>query len=165
SREMGLLSHAKANKSGCCVAFGAGTSLKGGRTFFANGRNKDFAIVARDSISGPFDVTQSACLPRFPLGARRTGRAGFATFACHALWACRSLLPSSSLRTGRAWWYRRTLRTSWSLRTGCALWSGGPCSALAAFTSHQQDGDEQCHNYAQSTLGRSKKTRNARGSA
>jgi len=59
----GLLSQAEPNYSGCCAAFGPGGSLEGSRTFLANGRTKYFAIVARDSIAGPFDLTQSACLP------------------------------------------------------------------------------------------------------
>jgi hypothetical protein len=64
-----LLSHAEPNYSGCCATFGPGGSLKGSRTFLANGRNKYFAIIARDSISRPFDVTQSARLPRIALRA------------------------------------------------------------------------------------------------
>jgi len=164
NRQGGLLSNAEANySSDCCAAFGPGSSLKGGRTFLANGRNKYFAISARDSISRPFDVTQGARLPRLTLGAwrsRRTGRTWFAALSCHALWAGRSLLPSTSLGTSRSWRSWRTLRTGWPLRTGCALWSSGTCSALAAFTSGQQDGDEQCHNDAQSTHGRSKRLRN-----
>ena len=64
-----LLSHAEPNYSGCCATFGPGGSLKGSRTFLANGRNKYFAIIASDSISRPFDVTQSACLPRIAFRA------------------------------------------------------------------------------------------------
>ena len=55
--EGGLLSHAEANYSGCCAAFGPGGSLKGSRPFLANSRNKYFGIIARDSVSGPFDLT------------------------------------------------------------------------------------------------------------
>jgi hypothetical protein len=52
----GLFSHAEPDHAGCCATFGPGRSLKGGRTFLASGRYKHFAIAARDSISGPFDV-------------------------------------------------------------------------------------------------------------
>src|SRR5262249_17586830 len=41
-----LLSHAELNYSGCCATFDPGGSLKGSRTFLANGRNKHFAIIA-----------------------------------------------------------------------------------------------------------------------
>jgi len=64
-----LLSHAEPNYSGCCATFGPGGSLKGSRTFLANGRNEYFAIIARDSISRPLDVMQSACLPRIAFRA------------------------------------------------------------------------------------------------
>ena len=72
-----LLSHTEPNYSGCCATFGPGGSLKGSRTFLANGRNKYFAIIASDSISRPFDVTQSACLPRITFRAGRPRRAGW----------------------------------------------------------------------------------------
>ena len=100
-----LLSHADANYSGGC-AFGPGGSLKGGRTFLANSRNKYFAIIARDSVSGSLDVTQEACLSGVTLRAwrsRGTGGARLAALASHALWPRRSLLPSTSLRTGGSW--------------------------------------------------------------
>jgi hypothetical protein len=53
-----LLSHAEPDYSGCC----------------ANGRNKYFAIIARDIR--PFDVTQS-CLPRIALRAWRARKTGW----------------------------------------------------------------------------------------
>ena len=73
-----LLSHAEPNYSGCCATFGPGGSLKGSRTFLANGRNKYFAIIARDGVSRPFDVTQSACLPGIAFRAWRPRRTGWA---------------------------------------------------------------------------------------
>src|SRR5215831_18752660 len=105
-----LLSHAEPNDAGCC----------------ANGRNKYFAIIARDSR--PFDVTQSACLPRIALRAwrpRRTGGAWLAALASHALRAPRALRPSWPLRTGGALWSGGSGWAGQPLWTGCALWSGG----------------------------------------
>jgi hypothetical protein len=69
-----LLSHAEPNYSGCCATFGPGGPLKGSRTFLANGRNKYFALIARDGVSRPFDVTQSACLPGIAFRAWRPRR-------------------------------------------------------------------------------------------
>jgi hypothetical protein len=66
-----LFSHAEPNHA-CCAAFGPG-SLQGR----ANGRNKYLAIIARDSISRPFDVTQSGCLPRIAFRAWRSRRTGW----------------------------------------------------------------------------------------
>ena len=109
-----LLSHAEPNDSGCRGTFGTGGSLKGGRTFLANGRNQDFAIVARDSISGPFDMTQSVCLSRLTFqarGSRRAGGSWFATFPSHALWASGTLLAGASLRTRGSGWTLETRRS------------------------------------------------------
>jgi hypothetical protein len=54
----------------CALGRSAGiASLKRSRTLLANGRDKHFAIVARYSISGSFDITQSACLS-CPVGPR-----------------------------------------------------------------------------------------------
>jgi hypothetical protein len=100
---LALLSYAEPNHASCCGTFRPSRSLKDSRTFFANGRYKHFAIIARDSISGSFDVTQDACLPRLALRARRSRRTG-------ALWACRALLPGTSLWTGGPWGSRRALR-------------------------------------------------------
>jgi hypothetical protein len=146
-----LLPHAEANHAACCVAFGPSGSLKGSRTFFANGGDKRFAIVACDSISRPLDITQSTCLPRLTLRARWSRRTGWARFASGALWACRSLLSGTSLWTSWARRSRRTLRTGWPLRAGGALRTGGSCRALGALASDQQDCDRKCDNGAQST--------------
>src|SRR5262249_54062750 len=111
----GLLSHAEPNYSGCCATFGpGGGSLKGSGTFLADGRNKCFALIARDGISGSFEMTQSACLSGLPLRARRSRRTGgsrFATFASHALWARGTLLAGASLRTGGSGWALGTRRS------------------------------------------------------
>ena len=98
-----LLSHAEPNYSGCCATFGTGGGpLNGSGAFLANGRNQHFALIARDGISGSFDMTQSACLSGLTLRARRSRRTEgslFATFASHALWARGTLLAGASLRT------------------------------------------------------------------
>jgi hypothetical protein len=138
----GLLSHAEPNDAGCRAAFGRRGSLKGSRTFLANGRNKHFAIVARDGISRSFRVAQSACLPGLTLRARWSWRAGRACFTSSALWARRSLLPGTSLWASWARRARRTLRTGWPLRAGSSLRTGRPCRPLTTFTSSQQDGGE-----------------------
>src|SRR5262249_53120060 len=139
AREDRLFPHADANHAACCGAFPPSRSLKGSRTFFANGGDKHFAIVACDSISRPLDITQGACLPRLTLGTRRSRRTGWACFASRALRACRSLLSGTSLWTSWARRSRRTLRAGWPLRTGRALRTGWSCRALGALTSDQQD--------------------------
>jgi hypothetical protein len=140
----GLASRARgdgeSNQAACCTAFGRRGSSKRRRSFLANGRKKYFAIIACDSITGDLNVAQSASLPRLTLRARRSGRTWGACFASDALWARRSLLPSTSLWTS---WTRRsgrTLRTGWPLWTSRALRTGRSCGALAPFTSDQQDG-------------------------
>jgi hypothetical protein len=148
-----LLPHAEANHAACCVAFGPSGSLKGSRTFFANGGDKRFAIVACDSISRALDITQSARLPRITLRARRSRRTGWARFASGALWACRSLLPGTSLRPSWARRSSRPLRAGWSLRAGGALRTGGSCWALGALASDQQDCGGECDNGAHSHAG------------
>ena len=73
--------------------------MKGRRTFLAKGRNKYFAIIARDTVSGLFDVTESACLPRLTLGTRRSLRTDgtrFAALSCYPLRTGGSLLPRAS---------------------------------------------------------------------
>src|SRR5215472_93738 len=101
-----LFSHAEPNYAGCCATFGTGGGpLNGSGTFLANGRNQHFALVARDGISGSFDMTQSACLPGLTLRARRSRRtvgSSFARFTSYALWARRTL------RTGGSDWTLRT---------------------------------------------------------
>jgi hypothetical protein len=150
-REDRLFPHAEANDAACYGAFRPSGSLKGSGTFFANGGDKRFAIVACDSISRPLDITQSTCLPRLTLRARRSRRTGWARFASGALWARRSLLSGTSLWTSWARRSRRTLRTGWPLRAGGALWTGRSCRALGALTSDQQNCGGECDNGAQST--------------
>src|SRR5262245_388399 len=136
-----LLSHAESNYAGCCATFGSAGSLKDCRAFLADGRDKHFAIVARDSISGSLDVAHSACLPRLAFRtwrSRRTGRSRLAPLASHTLWACRPLLTRTSLPTRLSWWSRRTLRTGRPLRAGGALGTGRAGRAgraLGSFTS------------------------------
>ena len=86
--------------------------MNGSGAFLANGRNQHFALIARDGISGSFDMTQSACLSGLTLRARRSRRTVgslFATFASHALWARGTLPTGASLRTGGSGWARRPL--------------------------------------------------------
>ena len=122
-----LLSHAEPNYAGCCATFGTGGGpLNGSGTFLANGRNQHFALIARDGISGAFDMTQSACLPGLTLRARRSSRtvgSPFATFASHALLARGTLLAGASLRTGGSGWALGTRRTGGSGWAGRPLWS------------------------------------------
>src|SRR5262249_38543332 len=130
-----LLSHAESNYAGCCATFGSAGSLKDCRAFLADGRDKHFAIVARDSISGSLDVAHSPCLPRLAFRtwrSRRTGRSRLAPLASHTLWACRPLLTGTSLRTGWSWWSRRTLPTGRPLRAGGALGTGRGGRGLGA---------------------------------
>jgi hypothetical protein len=82
--------------------------LNGSGTFLANGRNKHFALIARDGISGSFNMTQSARLSGLTLRSRRTVGPPFAT---HALWACGTLLAGASLRAGGAGWTLGTGRS------------------------------------------------------
>jgi hypothetical protein len=145
-----LLSHTEADHTGCCATFGSGGSLESSRTFLANSRSKYFAIIARDGISGPLDVTQSACLRRLAFRTRWSRRAGWSRFACSALWARRSLLAGASLRTSWAGWTPRSLCPGWALRASGALWSRWSRRALAPFTSDQQDGGRECDYNAQS---------------
>src|SRR5262245_16110757 len=110
-----LLSHAEPNYAGCCATFGTGGGpLNGGGTFLANSRNQHFALIARDGISGPFDMTQNAWLSGLTLRARRSRRtvgSTFARFASHALWARGTLLAGASLRTGGPSWTLGTRRS------------------------------------------------------
>ena len=95
-----LLSHAEPDYAGCCATFGTGgRPLNGSGTFLANGRNQHFALIARDGISGSFDMTQSA---------RRSRRAVGSPFA---LWAGGTLLTDASLRTGGSDWTLGTRRS------------------------------------------------------
>jgi hypothetical protein len=113
-----LLSHAEPDYAGCCATFGTGgRPLNGSGTFLANGRNQHFALIARDGISGSFDMTQSA------RRSRRTVGSPFARLASHALWACGTLLAGASLRTGGSGWALRTRRTGGSGWAGRPLWS------------------------------------------
>src|SRR5215472_7733249 len=110
-----LFSHAEPDYAGCCATFGTGGGpLNGSGTFLANGRNQHFALIARDGISGAFDMTQSACLSGLTLRARRSRRtvgSAFATFASHALRARGTLLAGASLRTGGSGWTLGTRRS------------------------------------------------------
>jgi hypothetical protein len=73
--------------------------LKGSGAFLANGRNQHFALIARDGISGSFDMAQSA---------RRSRRTVGSPFA---LWARGTLLTGASLRTGGSDWTLGTRRS------------------------------------------------------
>ena len=88
--------------------------MNGSWTFLANGRNQHFALIARDGISGSFDMAQSARRSRRAVGSP------FARFASHALWARGTLLAGASLRTGGSGWTLGTRRTGGS---GRPLWS------------------------------------------
>ena len=82
--------------------------MNGSWTFLANGRNQHFTLIARDGISGSFDMPQSACLPGLILRGRRSRRtvgAPFARFASQALWA------RGTLRTGGSGWTLETRRS------------------------------------------------------
>src|SRR5262245_12845052 len=107
-----LLSHAEPNYAGCCATFGTGGGpLNGSGTFLANGRNQHFALIARDGISGSFDMTQSAYLSGLTRRSRRAEGSPFTTFASRALWARGTLLAGASLRTGGSGWTLGTRRS------------------------------------------------------
>jgi hypothetical protein len=113
-----LLSHAEPNYAGCCATFGTGGGpLNGSGTFLANGRNQHFALIARDGISGSFDMAESARRSRRAVGSP------FARFASHALWARGTLLAGASLRTGGSGWTLGTRRPGGSGWAGRPLWS------------------------------------------
>jgi hypothetical protein len=107
-----LLSHAEPNYAGCCATFGTGGGpLNGSGTFLANGRNQHFALIARDGISGSFNMTQSACLSGLTFRAGRSRRTVGSPFATHALRARGTLLAGASLRTGGSDWTLGTRRS------------------------------------------------------
>ena len=85
--------------------------MNGSGTFLANGRNQHFALIARDGISGSFNMTQSACLSGLTLRAGRSRRTVGSPFATHALWARGTLLAAASLRTGGSGWTLGTGRS------------------------------------------------------
>src|SRR5258708_35895846 len=98
-----LFSPAVSNYAVRWHALGAARSFKGSRTLLANGRNKYFALIARDSVSRPFDIAQSACLPRLALRAWWSGRTGggrLAPLPPHSFPGPPALLPRRFLRAG-----------------------------------------------------------------